>query len=71
MIIIIYDLNKKDVKNKKLLKELFLIIRTFIKKLLKEFIKNLFILIVSALKTFIEKLLKNFKKVLNTNNCIL
>ena len=59
----IYDLNKNIIENKKLLKELSLIIRSFI--------KILFILIVLTSKTFLEKSLKKFKKILNINNFIL
>ena len=53
------------------MKKIFYIISIFIKNLLKEFIKILFILIVFALKTFIKKSLKIFKKTFNTNNLIL
>ena len=52
-----YDLSKKNIKNKKLLKESPSIARAFIKKLLKKFIK-ISLTIVPASKAFIEKLLK-------------
>ena len=67
----IYDLSERGIKNKELLKKSLLITRAFIKKLLKEFIKILFILIILVLKTFIEKLLKEFKKTFNAINFIL
>ena len=71
IIIILYDLNKKGIKDKKILKKIFSIIRAFIKKLLKKLKKNWFILIVLALKIFIKKLLKKSRKTLNINNFIL
>ena len=61
----IYDLSEKDIKDEKLLKKFFL------EKLLKEFIKNLFILIIPASEAFIKKLLKKIKKAFNANNLIL
>ena len=71
IVAIIYDLNKRDIKSEKLLKELSLIARPLIEKLLKEFIKILFISIVPTSKTFSKKSLKESKKALNINELIL
>ena len=66
-----YNLNKRGVENKKLLKKLFLITRPLIEKLLKKFIKILFTLIVPTLKNFSKKSLKKFKFFFNINKFIL
>ena len=66
-----YDLNKKNIEDKKLLKELSLIARFFIEKLLKKSMKISFTLIVLILETFSKESLKKSKKALNINKLIL
>ena len=64
-------MSERNIEDKELLKELSLITRFFIKKLLEEFIKNLFILIVFILEAFLEESVKEFKEAFNINEFIL
>ena len=59
IIIIIYDLNKKDIKNKKLLKKLFLITRVFIKKLFEKNYKRFIYFNRSRTRGLYREIIKN------------